>query len=111
MELIACNFEFFPPGSKINEFLRPLLDACVEIRFPYSIGERNSNQFTLDFDSKLKANILASGSQLTQLTLPKAIQKELDFSFTFRGKVVVVEVEKANREKIPYDFLKFHMYL
>jgi hypothetical protein len=24
---------------------------------------------------------------------------------------VVVEVEKANREKILYDFLKFHMYL
>jgi hypothetical protein len=111
MELIACNFEFFPQGSKVNEFLRPLLDGCVEIRFPYSIGERNSNQFTFDFDSRLKANLLASGGQLTQLTLPKSILKEYDFSFSFNGKVVVVEVEKANREKILYDFLKFHMYL
>lgn len=111
MELIACNFEFFPQGSKVYEFLGPLLDGCVEIRFPYSIGERNSNQFTFDFDSKLKANLLASGGQLTQLTLPKAILKEYDFSFSFNGKIVVVEVEKANREKILYDFLKFHMYL
>ncbi len=27
------------------------------------------------------------------------------------GTFMVVEVEKANREKILYDFLKFHMYL
>jgi len=91
MELIACNFEFFPQGSKVTELLRPLLDGCVKIRFPYSIGERNSNQFTSHFDSKLQANLLASGGQLTQLSLPKAIFKECDFSFSFREKVVVVE--------------------
>lgn len=86
MELIACNFEFFPQGSNVHKFLRPLLDGCVEIRFPCSIGERNSNQFTLDLDSRLQANLLASGGQLTQLTLPKTILKEYDFSFSFRRK-------------------------
>jgi len=111
MELIACNFEFFPQVSKVYEFLHPLLDGCVEIRFPYSIGKRNSNQFTFDFDSQLQANLLASGGQLIQLALPKTIRKKCDFSFSFGGKVVVVEVEKANREKILYDLLKFHMYL
>lgn len=110
MELLACNFEFFPQGS-VHEFVRLLLDGCVEIRFPYSIGESNSNQFTFDFDSKLKDKLLESGGQLTQLSLPKGILKEYDFSFSFKGKSVVVEVEKANREKILYDFLKFHMYL
>jgi len=111
MELIARNFEFFPQDSAAYEVLRPILGGCKEVRFTYSIGERNNNQFTFEFDSKLKEKLLECGGQPAQLELPPEILKEYDFAFSFGGKLVVVEVEKANRDKILYDFLKFHMYL
>jgi hypothetical protein len=111
MELVACNFEVFPQNSLTHEFLRPMLNQCTEVRFPYSIGERNSNQFTFDFDSKLKSQLILGGGSEAHLKLPPTIVKEYDFVLSFAGKLIVVEVEKANREKILYDFLKFHMYL
>ncbi|MGH9871670.1 MAG: hypothetical protein ACRD9S_04280 [Pyrinomonadaceae bacterium] len=111
MELIACNFEFFPLESQVLRILRPVLSGCTEVRFPYSIGERNNNQFTFNFDSKLQERLIQSGARPAKLDLPPDVLKEYDFSFSFDSKLVVVEVEKANREKILYDFLKFHMYL
>ncbi|SRR6266540_3323192 len=111
MDLIACNFEFFPVNSVVRELLHPVLSLCTEVRFPYSIGERNSNQFTFEFDSKLEEKLLECGGASATLNLPPEILKEYDFTFSFGGKTVVVEVEKANRDKILYDFLKFHMYL
>ena len=85
----------------------------VALRFGFHTRSASATAINLRSTSipKLRANLLAGGGQLTQLTLPKSILKEFDFSFSFRKKVVVVEVEKANREKILYDFLKFHMYL
>lgn len=111
MDLIARHFELFPKDSTAYRELRPLLVACKEVRFPYSIGDRNSNQFTLEFDDKLKAQLITCGAVEAQFEMPAEIKKEYDFAFSFAGKLVVVEVEKANREKILYDYLKFHMYL
>lgn len=54
---------------------------------------------------------MSEGALETSLGLPREIAKDFDFVFSFASKRVVVEVEKANREKILYDFLKFHMYL
>jgi hypothetical protein len=45
------------------------------------------------------------------LPLPPGVPQELDFSFSFGGRTVAVEIEKANREKILRDFLKCHIYL
>ena len=53
---------------------------------------------------------MTSGAVETKLEMVE-IKKEYDFAFSFAGKLIVVEVEKANREKILYDYLKFHMYL
>jgi hypothetical protein len=110
MELIARNFECFPTESSAYLELCSLLKQCEELRFPFTIGETNSNQFTFSFDAHLKVNLLSHGALEAELTLPREFVKEYDFVFSFMGKRVVVEVEKANWEKILYDFLKFHMY-
>jgi hypothetical protein len=110
MELIARNFLWYPETSLACQTLSPLLSQLGEVRFPYAIGERNSNQFTFNFDPYLKAALLARGSVETKLVLPKEVKKENDFVFFFAGKKIVVEVEKSNREKILYDFMKFHIY-
>lgn len=110
MELIARNFSWYPDTSLACQTLSPLLSKLGEVRFPYAIGERNSNQFTFKFDSCLKARLLAIGAVETKLVLPKEIKKEQDFVFSFGSKKIVVEVEKSNREKILYDFMKFHIY-
>jgi hypothetical protein len=106
VELIAHNFECFPTNSIAYRELCPLLLTCTEVRFPYSIGDNNSNQFTFEFDDRLKAQLMTSGAVETQLEMPLEIKKEYDFAFSFAGKLVVVEVEKANREKILYDYLR-----
>lgn len=110
MELIARNFFWYPETSLACQALSPLLIQLGEVRFPYAIGERNSNQFTFNLDSYLKTRLLARGAVETELVLPKEIKKEKDFVFSFAGKKIVVEVEKSDRGKILYDFMKFHIY-
>ena len=110
MELIARNFFWYPKTSLACQTLSPLLIQLGEVRFPYAIGERNSNQFTFNLDPYLKARLLARGAVETELVFPEEVKKEEDFVFSFVGKKIVVEVEKSDRGKILYDFLKFHIY-
>lgn len=109
-ELIARNFSLYPQNSLAYETLSPLLSQLGDVKFPYSIGENNSNQFTFKLDAYLKARILARGAIETELVLPKEIKREYDFVFSFAHHKTVVEVEKSNDEKILYDFMKFHIY-
>jgi hypothetical protein len=110
MELIARNFECFPGESFACQKLGTLIAQIGEVRFPVSVGERNSNQLTYDFDPCLQSRLLACGSIAARLDLPVRIKQKYDFAFTFSGSRVVVEVEKANWEKILRDLLKFHLY-
>jgi hypothetical protein len=110
MKLIARNFDWYPRGSPAAIALSPTLKRCSEVRFPFRIGERNSNQFTFDFDTHLEAHVMRCGGESIKFSLPKSIKRAFDFVFTFKGKLVAAEVEKANKDKILYDFLKFHMY-
>jgi len=98
MELIARNFDCFPKDSSAYRELCPLLVECKEVRFPYSIGETNSNQFTFGFDDKLKAQLITCGAVEAQLKLWPEVKKEYDFAFSFAGKLVVVaSVRTQNR--------------
>jgi hypothetical protein len=109
-ELIARNFSWYPEISPACLTLRPLITRLGEVRFPYTIGEKNSNQFTFDFDPNLKAALLSQGANETEFVMPKEVKQEHDFVFSFADKIIVVEVEKSNVEKILYDFMKFHIY-
>jgi len=110
MELVARNFECFPGDSPACQKLGALVTQIGEVRFPVRVGKRNSNQFTYDFDSRLEAGLLAQGAVRTEMKLPSHIRQKYDFAFSFGGKQVVVEVEKANWEKILRDLLKIHIY-
>ncbi|MSP38818.1 MAG: hypothetical protein EXR70_10045 [Deltaproteobacteria bacterium] len=110
MELIACNFECFPIGSPADRLLGPLIAGLNEVRFPVTVGARNSHQLTYDFDPRLEARLLAQGTIQAEFKLPPHIKQKYDFAFSFGDKQVVVEVEKANWEKILRDLLKFHTY-
>lgn len=110
MELVARNFECFPADSPAERLLGPLIDSLDELCFPVTVGQRNSNQFHYGFDSQLEAGLLARGAMPARLKLPRTIKQKYDFAFSCDGKQVVVEVEKANWEKILRDLLKFHIY-
>jgi len=71
----------------------------------------NQGQMASDLDQKLEAAFLACGAAPFGLQLPPGVPQELDFAFSFNGRSVAVEIEKANREKILRDILKCHMYL
>lgn len=111
MELIARHFEAFPPETAGHEALWPCLSRLVEVRFPGSVSKSNSNQITTLFDNRLQKALIELGARPTKFELTGSISKEYDFALTIDGHLVVVEVEKSNREKILYDILKCHMYL
>jgi hypothetical protein len=62
-------------------------------------------------DLKLEAGFQSCGTTPCNLPLPFGVPQELDFSFNFGGRIVAVEIEKTNREKILRDILKCHIYL
>ena len=111
MKLQARNFELFSFKPALTEELRPLFAHCEGMPFPYSIGQRNNNQITSDFDKALHAQLLTHGAAPAEFTRPTNKGFLEDFSFTFNGRIFVVEAEKSNSDKILYDFLKFHFYL
>lgn len=113
MELIARRFEAYPETSSAFDALRPLLERCDQVRFSGRIGEKNSNQVTLDFDDRLRDALCSHGATEAELSLPDGVAEKYDFAFDFdfADHRVAVEVEKANREKILNDILKCHMYL
>ncbi len=111
MDLIARHFGAYPATSSAFDTLWPLLGRCDEVSFSGRIAETNNNQITTNFDDRFRDALSGLGATERGLSLPDGVAKKHDFAFDFAGHRVVVEVEKANREKILYDILKCHMYL
>jgi hypothetical protein len=62
-----------------------------------------------DFDRALQTALITARAAPLDLRLPLSPPQEIDFAFSYGGHKVAVEIEKANREKILRDILKFHM--
>ena len=109
----ATNFEFHPKDGEAALHLSPLFNGLSRIDFSFSVDDPtvNQGQMASDFDTALERALLAGGATPFNLQLPPGVPQELDFAFTFGGRTVAVEIEKANREKILRDFLKCHIYL
>ena len=111
MKLQARHFELFSLNPELVAELRPLFAHCGGMHFSYSIGQRNNNQITSEFDEALHAQLLTHGATDAKFTRPRNKGFLEDFSFAYQGRTFVVEAEKSNSDKILYDFLKFHCYL
>lgn len=109
----AINFKLHPKDGEASRHLMPLLGGLARIDFAFSVADAsiNQGQTACDFDGALEKALHARGATTFTLPLPVGVPQELDFAFTFGGRTVAVEIEKANREKILRDFLKCHIYL
>jgi hypothetical protein len=109
----ASNFEFCPQDGDAWQHLAPLFAEVKRVDFQFHVADPsvNQGQMTADFDERLENALHAAGAELFHLKLHRDIPQELDFAFSYQGKTVAVEIEKANREKILRDLLKSHMYL
>lgn len=109
----ATNFEFCDPDNPAGKHLIPLFAKMERVDFQFHVADPsvNQGQMTADFDERLESALLTAGAERFHLKLHRDIPQELDFAFSFQGKTVAVEIEKANREKILRDLLKSHMYL
>ena len=107
----AAQFEIYPREGAAFTHLAPLLTGldCLDFMVQVVDPAANQGQITSKFDSALEAKLLSLGATSLNLALPD-IRQQVDFTFSFKGKKVAVESEKANREKILRDFLKCHMY-
>ena len=109
----AANFEIFPGNTDAFRHLSPLLRQLNRVDFVFSVKNPSSNQGQMvsDFDDKLKEALLARGATHFNFQLPPEIPQKLDFAFKYSDRIVAVESEKTNIEKILRDILKCHMYL
>lgn len=109
----AANFELYPEDCEAARHVAPLFDKLQRIDFTLRVDDPgvNQGQMASNFDAALEQAFLLHGAEDLNLRLPLEIPQELDFAFTFAGRSVAVEIEKANREKILRDILKCHMYL
>lgn len=109
----AAGFEFCPHEGEAFQCLAPLFTEVERIDFQFHVADPSANQgqMTADFDERLESGLHAAGAERFHLKLHRDIPQELDFAFSYHGKTVAVEIEKANREKILRDLLKCHMYL
>ncbi len=109
----ANNFEIYPKVGEASRHLGPLFSGLGRIDFSFRVDDPTVNQGQLasDFDAVFERALRAGGTKPFALPLPPGVPQELDFAFTFGGRTVAVEIEKANREKILRDFLKCHIYL
>ena len=112
-EVYASNFELFPNDVEAFQSLSPLFKKIQRIDFVMRVNDPsvNQGQMVSDFDNELEKALLVHGASHFELRLPPEIPQEFDFTFTFGGRTVAVEIEKTNREKILRDILKCHMYL
>lgn len=109
----ATNFEFCDPENPAGKHLIPLFSEMERVDFQFQVADPsvNQGQMTADFDERLESALHAAGAERFHLKVHRDIPQELDFAFSYQGKTVAVEIEKANREKILRDLLKCHMYL
>lgn len=109
----ANNFELHPKDGEAARHLGSLFNRLDRIDFTFRVDDPavNQGQMASDFDPVLERALQAGGATAFKLPLPLGVPQELDFAFTFSGRTVAVEIEKANREKILRDILKCHIYL
>jgi hypothetical protein len=109
----ADNFELYPKDGEAARHLAPLFRGLSRVDFSFSVDDPNVNQGQMasSFDTALERALQAGDATPFKLSLPPGVPQELDFAFSFGGRTVAVEIEKANREKILRDFLKCHIYL
>lgn len=107
------RLELYPTDSPAHESVKGLLSRIDGFEYVFRVDDPNVNQgqMTSDFDDQLEQAILSQGASPHSFSLPADIPQQLDFAFLCDGRVVAVEVEKTNREKILRDILKAHMYL
>jgi hypothetical protein len=74
-------------------------------------GASNSYQLKSTLDLAIQQTMISKGA--TRFTFQPAcsVRIDSDFALSIGREKVVFEVEKANREKLLYDFLKMHIYL
>ena len=109
----CSSIEMYPADGPAYESLHGVLSRIDGFDFVFRIHDPsvNQGQMTSNFDERFKEAILSQGASPHSFNLPADIPQKLDFAFRHDGRIVAVEVEKTNREKILRDILKAHMYL
>jgi len=109
----ASNFEIFPKEGEAFQCLSPLLGKLKKVDFVLRVKDPSANQGQMvsSLDDELKKVLLTRGATCSDFQLPKEIPQKFDFAFEYGRKIVAVESEKTNLEKILRDILKCHMYL
>lgn len=113
IEAKCSGIDLYPKEGLAHESLKELLTAIDGFDFEFRVPDPgvNQGQMKSNFDRRLEQVILSQGASPHDFDMPEEIPQRLDFAFRYDDRIVAVEVEKTNREKILRDILKAHMYL
>lgn len=113
--------ERFPDGCNAGEgAYGDLVKFVGDLLYQgYIEGKENSYQVNLNFDDKLHERACSGGHECTSgpvLSAPREVARavglkaDMLFRVPSTGNIVVVEIEKANREKILRDIVKMLLF-
>jgi hypothetical protein len=112
-DLFLKGIDFFEIETGRNQELIKQLSGMEGLAFKLTCSSpRNSYQKDSSLDSDIKKYLLDNGNKLINPNFPQCpINIAYDFALRIGDKNVVFEIEKANKEKILYDYLKAHIYM
>jgi len=107
------EIEFFEIEKDVNQEIINELTILNNLSYRMSC-KSNKNTYALDsyLDESIESIIEADGN--TQIYPEfQDCYKNIDYDFAMQmgNKKVVFEIEKSNKEKILYDYLKAHIYM
>lgn len=112
-DLSLGEIEFYEVEPNRNSDLISQL-LCLE-GIPYTMtckSPNNSYQLDSSLDDDIRNKLLKAGGKAFAPNLSKSpVNVAYDFALNISGQNIVFEIEKANKEKILYDFLKAHIYM
>ncbi|MHB1151791.1 MAG: hypothetical protein ACYCWE_05820 [Eubacteriales bacterium] len=98
--------------SRDSDLINQLL--CLEgIHYTLACkSPKNSYQLDSSLDNDIRNKLMKAGGKVFAPNLSQCpVNVTYDFALNISGNNTVFEIEKANKEKILYDFLKAHIYM
>ncbi|OPX93693.1 MAG: hypothetical protein A4E53_00202 [Pelotomaculum sp. PtaB.Bin104] len=107
------NIEFFVIEEGFQRELIYELQEMDGLKYKFICSSpTNSCQFDSTLDNEINKLLISNGHNKLLLQFSQSpVSIDYDFCLDIGGKTIVFEIEKANKEKVLYDYLKFHIYM
>ena len=108
--MVIKNIEVYPPSFTDQNLISEIKKLEGNSYSLFCKSPHNSFQLDSNFDLRAKEILISNGAIDSSFNCQEE-SMFADFTLSISDKKIVFEAEKSDKEKILYDFLKFHVYI